>query len=205
MEPTPVFPQLGTPGQPWGAAEKAEWLLRQVRQRSYADEVVARIDALRSRFDVAEYGRLDYGGESFSLLAIRSRGWQDALPNILVTGGVHGYETSGVQGALQFVDRHAADYAGRVNLLVAPCVSPWAYERIHRWNPEAIDPNRSFVYSYGVFTQRVDRILHLPVEDRKPLVDEIRGLIDARDPEALDPDGLLSGWEDVLEPYEEGQ
>lgn len=144
MEPTPVFPQLGTPGQPWGAAEKAEWLLRQVRQRSYADEVVARIDALRSRFDVAEYGRLDYGGESFSLLAIRSRGWQDALPNILVTGGVHGYETSGVQGALQFVDRHAADYAGRVNLLVAPCVSPWAYERIHRWNPEAIDPNRSF-------------------------------------------------------------
>lgn len=62
-----------------------------------------------------------------------------------------------------------------------------------------------FVYSYGVFTQRVDRILHLPVEDRKPLVDEIRGLIDARDPEALDPDGLLSGWEDVLEPYEEGQ
>ncbi len=32
----------------------------------------------------------------------------------------------------------------RVNLLVAPCVSPWAYERIHRWNPDAIDPNRSF-------------------------------------------------------------
>ncbi len=61
-----------------------------------------------------------------------------------MTGGVHGYETSGVHGALQFVDRHAADYAGRVNLLVAPCVSPWAYERIHRWNPDAIDPNRSF-------------------------------------------------------------
>src|SRR5690606_21999250 len=37
-----------------------------------------------------------------------------------------------------------ADHAGRVNLLVAPCVSPWAYERIHRWNPDAIDPNRSF-------------------------------------------------------------
>ena len=25
-----------------------------------------------------------------------------------------------------------------------PCVSPWAYERIHRWNADAIDPNRSF-------------------------------------------------------------
>ncbi|MEO5797561.1 MAG: peptidase, partial [Rhodoferax sp.] len=25
-----------------------------------------------------------------------------------------------------------------------PCVSPWAYERIQRWNFDAIDPNRSF-------------------------------------------------------------
>ena len=62
----------------------------------------------------------------------------------LVTGGVHGYETSGVLGALQFVEQHAADYAGRINLLVIPCVSPWGYERIHRWNAHAIDPNRSF-------------------------------------------------------------
>jgi hypothetical protein len=57
---------------------------------------------------------------------------------------VHGYETSGVHGALQFIEAHAADYAGRVNLLVAPCVSPWGYERIHRWNADAVDPNRSF-------------------------------------------------------------
>ncbi len=57
---------------------------------------------------------------------------------------MHGYETSGVHGALQFIEHHAADYSGRVNLLVAPCVSPWAYERIHRWNPDAVDPNRSF-------------------------------------------------------------
>ena len=135
---------IGTPGQPWSAAEKAEWLSRQRRRRSYADEVVARVDALRSGFDASEYGRLDYDGERFALFAIRSRGWDDALPNILVTGGVHGYETSGVHGALQFLERHAADYAGRVNLLVAPCVSPWAYERIHRWNPAAVDPNRSF-------------------------------------------------------------
>jgi hypothetical protein len=27
---------------------------------------------------------------------------------------------------------------------VLPCISPWGYERIHRWNPDAIDPNRSF-------------------------------------------------------------
>ena len=135
---------IGTPGQPWGPAEIAEWRSRQTRRRSYADDVLSAIERLRARFDVVEYGRLDYAPDTYPLLAIRSRDWQDALPCMLVTGGVHGYETSGVHGALRFVERHASDYAGRANLLVAPCVSPWAYERIHRWNRDAIDPNRSF-------------------------------------------------------------
>lgn len=142
---TPAQYPIGTPGQPWTAAEKAQWRSRQTRKRSYADEVLATIERLRPRFDVTEYGRLEYAPDgSYPLFALRSRDWNDALPVALVTGGVHGYETSGVHGALQFLDRHAEDYAGRINLLVAPCVSPWAYERIHRWNPDAIDPNRSF-------------------------------------------------------------
>jgi len=138
-----AFP-IGTPGRPWGAEERANWLARQVRQRSYADDVLVKVDALRSRFVVLEYGELRYADGPFSLQAIRSRDWRDDLPSALVTGGVHGYETSGVQGALQFVEQQAAAYSGRMNLLVAPCVSPWAYERIHRWNAEAVDPNRSF-------------------------------------------------------------
>ena len=135
---------IGTPGRPWGEAEVAAWQSRQRVQRSYRDDVLAAVDALRSRFDVIPYGQLDYPPDSYPLLAIRSRDWRDALPCVLVTGGVHGYETSGVHGALQFVDRHAADYAGRANLMVVPCVSPWGYERIHRWNMRALDPNRSF-------------------------------------------------------------
>lgn len=140
----PAFYPIGTPGQPWGAAEVAEWRSRQVRHRSYEADVLGKIDALRAEFDVVEYGRLDYAPDRYPLFAIKSRDWRDDLPTMLVTGGVHGYETSGVHGALQFVELHAASYAGRANLLVAPCVSPWAYERIHRWNPDAIDPNRSF-------------------------------------------------------------
>jgi hypothetical protein len=136
---------IGVQGQPWGAAEKAAWRARQRKLRSHADEVVAKIDALRDRFDVEQYGELDYAPDgTYPLLAIRSRGWDDGLPTMLVTGGVHGYETSGVQGALQFVERDAAAYAGRANLLVVPCVSPWAYERINRWNSDALDPNRNF-------------------------------------------------------------
>jgi hypothetical protein len=135
---------IGSPGIAWGEAERAQWLARQTRQRSYVSDVVNAIERLSTRFDVMEYGGLDYPPEHFRLLALRNRNWHDARPVALVTGGVHGYETSGVQGALQFVAERAADYADRINLLVAPCVSPWAYERIHRWNPQAIDPNRSF-------------------------------------------------------------
>ena len=141
--PDPSYP-IGTPGQPWGDAERAQWLAGQRKQRSHANDVLSAIDRLRDRFDVVEYGRLDYAGETYPLLALKSRDWRDDLPVALVTGGVHGYETSGVHGALRFAERDAADYAGRVNLLIVPCVSPWGYERIHRWNMHAIDPNRSF-------------------------------------------------------------
>ena len=141
---TPASYPIGTPGQPWTAADIAEWRSIQIRHRSYEADVLRVIERLRSRFDVVRYGVLNYTPDTYPLFAIKSRDWQDTLPCALVTGGVHGYETSGVHGALRFVDLHAADYAGRINLLIAPCVSPWAYERIHRWNHDAIDPNRSF-------------------------------------------------------------
>lgn len=130
--------------QPWGAGEIADWRSRQSRKRSYEADVLGPLERVRARRDVVQYGLLEYPPDTYPLFAIRGRGWRDDLPCVLVTGGVHGYETSGVLGALQFVDAHAADYADRINLLVAPCVSPWAYERVQRWNFDAIDPNRSF-------------------------------------------------------------
>ena len=141
---TPASYPIGTPGQPWGPAELAEWRARQVRHRSYADDVLAVVGRLAPRFEVIPYGEVAYAGEHFPLLAVRPGAWQAGRPGVLVTGGVHGYETSGVHGALRFLDQHAEAFAGRVNLLVVPCVSPWAWERIHRWNFDAIDPNRSF-------------------------------------------------------------
>ena len=138
------FYATGRPGQPWGAVERAQWRARQLRQRSYADDVLGALERLRERFDVSPYGDVVYGDARFALVNIRSRNWQAQLPTLLVTGGVHGYETSGVHGALRFLDAHAHAYAGLVNLLVVPCVSPWAYERVQRWNFDALDPNRSF-------------------------------------------------------------
>jgi len=144
MTTTPAPYPIGTPGVPWGKEELAVWLSRQTVKRSYQTDVLRALENLSARYDVVQYGRLDYHPDRYPLFAIKSRGWRDTLPGVLVTGGVHGYETSGVLGALRFVDKHAAAYDGRINLMVAPCVSPWAYEMIHRWNMHGIDPNRSF-------------------------------------------------------------
>ena len=135
---------IGTPGRAWGEAERSQWRARQSRLRRYDQDVLPRIDALAETFERVIYGQLDYAGETYALQALKSRDWDSALPAALITGGVHGYETSGVMGALEFLETRAGAYVGRVNLLAAPCVSPWAYERINRWNYDALDPNRNF-------------------------------------------------------------
>ncbi|MGR5378317.1 M14 family metallopeptidase [Vibrio harveyi] len=135
---------IGTPGQSWGEAERKAWREQRDVKRSYQEEVVTKINALRERFDVEQYGALSYDEARFPLFCIKTRNWDAAKPVVLVTGGVHGYETSGVHGALKFVDTQAERYTEHFNIVVAPCVSPWGYEVINRWNPNAIDPNRSF-------------------------------------------------------------
>ena len=209
MPPTAFFP-IGTPGQPWGDAERAAWRATQPKRRSYAEEVEARIDALgasdaASSFDVVPYGALDYFGERYALKALRSRGWDDGLPVALVTGGVHGYETSGVHGALQFLANQASAFAGRLNLLVAPCVSPWAYERIHRWNAHAIDPNRSFradapaeeaaalMRLVGPLRERV--LVHIDLHETTDSDEtEFRPALAARDGKAFEPGTIPDGF-----------
>jgi hypothetical protein len=139
---------IGTPGTPWGAAEKSTWLARQRVQRSHQDEVLAPLRAhLPAQAELFAYGELDYthlGVGRYPLHAVRSREWDRTRPVVVVTGGVHGYETSGVQGALQWLRHAFARHASAINLLMLPCVSPWGYETVNRWNPEAVDPNRQF-------------------------------------------------------------
>ncbi len=196
---------IGTPGVPWGDTERAEWLSSQRRHRSYTDDVVSVIDRLAARFDASAYGRLSYPPDEYRLYSIRSRGWRDDLPIALITGGVHGYETSGVHGALQFVDQRAEAYAARINLLVAPCVSPWAYERIHRWNANAIDPNRSFRENSQASESAALMRLIAPLRDRILLhIDlhettdtdesEFRPALAARDGKVYEPDTIPDGF-----------
>eukprot|EP00930_Biecheleria_cincta_P083368 TRINITY_DN72951_c0_g1_i1.p1 TRINITY_DN72951_c0_g1~~TRINITY_DN72951_c0_g1_i1.p1 ORF type:complete len:319 (-),score=32.02 TRINITY_DN72951_c0_g1_i1:17-973(-) len=138
---------IGIAGKPWGPEDRVAWLAQEkVKKikRSYREEVVSKLELLKDRFDVQVYGALSYDTERYPLFLVKSRTWSPEKPSVLVTGGVHGYETSGVQGAILFLQTKAQDYEEVFNLAVAPCVSPWGYETIQRWNPNADDPNRSF-------------------------------------------------------------
>lgn len=135
---------IGTPGQPWTESELQQWRKCQTRFRSYQNDVLNTLENIKSVYDVIQYGELSYDGDIYPLMAVKSKSWDETLPIILITGGVHGYETSGVMSALEYLSGDETGYEGKANLLVVPCVSPWAYERISRWNYNAVDPNRQF-------------------------------------------------------------
>lgn len=128
----------------WQQAEKDLWYKQQKIHRSYRVEVVSKIEHLKSDFEVTEYAALSENPKRYPLFIMRSKGFDAAKKTVLITGGVHGYESSGVHAALEFMKKSASDYLSTFNFACAPCISPWSYETINRWNAKAIDPNRSF-------------------------------------------------------------
>jgi hypothetical protein len=205
---------IGKAGQPWGPLEFEQWRLQQRKQRSYADDVLKPLQAQHEHFDLMSYGEVNYVQERYPLLAAKSTNWQSGQPCVLITGGVHGYESSGVQGALRFIQVHACRYIGQVNMLVVPCVSPWAYERVQRWNFDALDPNRSFYRNSpaqesvalmnliapmrGQFLAHID--LHETTDSDET---EFRPALAARDGQSFEPGHIPHGFylvDDALSP-----
>jgi hypothetical protein len=204
------FYPIGTPGQPWTDADKAAWLERRDVRRSYRDEVTCKLERLDPRFELVRYGALTIDPERYPLFAVKSARPHPGAPWALVTGGVHGYETSGVQGALAFLESVASAYAERLNLLVAPCVSPWGYEVINRWNPAAIDPNRSFVADSPAEESRalmkcasrleVDFLLHIDLHETTDSdEEEFRPALAARDGTLFEPGLIPDGFYTVAD------
>jgi hypothetical protein len=201
------FYPIGTPGQPWTDVDKTVWRERRRVQRSYRDEVIEKVERLGPDFDVKQYGALSIDPARYPLFVVQNAQPKPDAAWALITGGVHGYETSGVQGALAFLEDVAPAYTERVNLMVVPCVSPWAYEVINRWNPEAIDPNRSFVSDSGaeesaalmkwVYGLETDFLLHIDLhETTNSDEEEFRPAVAARDGKAFQagviPDGFYT-------------
>lgn len=128
----------------WQQVDKDNWFKQQKIQRSYQDEVVAEIQKLKIDFEITQYGALSLDKNRYPLYLVKSKKFDPSKKTVLMTGGVHGYETSGVHGALGFMKTTAKIYEDIFNFVCAPCISPWSYETINRWNNKAIDPNRSF-------------------------------------------------------------
>ena len=204
------FYPIGTPGQPWTDDDRALWLAQQEIRRSYQREVRDALASLGPPWKVARYGALRHEPERYPLFCARPLEPKPDRPWALVTGGVHGYETSGVQGALAFLAGEAARYLDRINLLVAPCVSPWGYEVIHRWNPKAVDPNRSFVPNSpseeaAALMVLVDEVggpwrLHIDLHETTDSdEEEFRPALAARDGRSFEPGTIPDGFYTVAD------
>jgi hypothetical protein len=135
---------IGELGKKWTDGDKEIWFQQQQKKRSYFEEVVTKLEGLSESYTIEQYGNLLYDEEIYPLYALKSTNWLADNPAILITGGVHGYETSGVQGAIRFLQTAAEPFQDAFNFVVLPCISPWGYETINRWNPLTVDPNRSF-------------------------------------------------------------
>jgi hypothetical protein len=128
----------------WGQTEKENWFKKQTIKRSYLQEVVTKINTLKNSLEVSQYGALSLDPASYPVFLVKTKNFDPAKKTVVITGGVHGYETSGVHGALAFMSGEAQKYSESFNFICAPCISPWAYETVNRWNNLALDPNRSF-------------------------------------------------------------
>ncbi|WJG09153.1 M14 family metallocarboxypeptidase [Aliiglaciecola sp. LCG003] len=135
---------IGTLGEAWDEQNKLEWLAAQQVKREYQQEVLDKLTNLPSELKMVQYGALPYDESRYPVFALISANWDTNKPNIMITGGVHGYETSGVQGAIRFALTQVQHYSSAFNFVILPCISPWGYETINRWGPYALDPNRSF-------------------------------------------------------------
>ena len=84
-------------------------------------------------------------------------------------------------------------------------MSPWGYEVIHRWNPHAIDPNRSFVEDSPaeesaalmqlIGKLEVDFLVHIDLHETTDSDEsEFRPALAARDGDTLEPGLIPDGF-----------
>ena len=111
---------LEQPFKGWTQSDVETWRSQQNVQRSYRNDLVSKIKPLNEKFNIVQYGQLSYDAIDYPLYLITTRNTDANKPNVLITGGVHGYETSGSHGAVEFMATKALAYESRFNLICAP-------------------------------------------------------------------------------------
>jgi len=199
------FYPIGKKGIVWNQAEKKQWFDKAVKSRSYQQQVVDKFSTISDDFECQQYAALSINPEAYPLFAFKSKNWDENKPVIIITGGVHGYETSGVQGLIAFLQKNNSTYLSHFNIAALPCISPWGYEHIARWNPHAIDPNRSFVansdseeaaFAMDYVQQLTGKVLlHIDLHETTDTDEsEFRPALAARDGEEFIADSIPDGF-----------
>lgn len=128
----------------WSESQISDWyngVVARGKVRDYS-EIVTRVTRLPANIYTVETHAVMSDGNPAFRISIGDT--HNGNPNILIIGGVHGYEPSGVEAAIRFVQKEAPSLINKFNFVVYPCISPWAYEHDQRWNAQAQDPNRLF-------------------------------------------------------------
>lgn len=140
--------------RPWDADQIADWygeVMSAGKIRDYHADVYSRLAKLPANTNFVEvYGDINTPEQSYEALRVTVGDLRNGKPNILITAGVHGYEPSGIEASIRFLEEDAPRLSDKFNFLVYPCISPWAYEYDQRWNPSAEDVNRNFSYSLHI-------------------------------------------------------
>jgi hypothetical protein len=117
----------------------------QRRARSYFEEILPKIEALKERFEVIELGRPTLGGMEYPYIAVRVSGREATLPNIHIHANIHGNEPAGAYAALTFLESDIDKYRQFFNLTVIPSANPSGFELDTRQNANNVDLNRNFM------------------------------------------------------------
>ena len=90
------------------------------------------------------YGQILAYNQQYDLTKTVIGDLNNGKDSIILTGGVHGYEPSGEESCIRFVEKLETKLLDQFNFIVYPCITPSAYVINHRWNNFANDQNRAF-------------------------------------------------------------
>lgn len=88
-------------------------------------------------------GYVTYHDVSYPIVMSLIGPYDPSKPSVLIQGGTHGYEPSGVFANLQF-SKEAAQYIERYNIFAIACTNPWAFVKDQRWGAHGVDGNRGW-------------------------------------------------------------
>jgi hypothetical protein len=133
---------------PWSdeeIGERYDTVVAGGKLRNYEADIIARLERLPANTNIVEsYGEIYTPHGIYVSKRVTVGDLGNGKPNILITAGVHGYEPSGVEAAMRFLEKDAQRLSDKFNFVVFPCISPWAFEYDQRWNWQAEDVNRNF-------------------------------------------------------------